>query len=185
MTAWMIFSPSLDSASALSLPRIIADISGGENVLRSPPTETSTWASPLEALAILYGTRFASSWTSSNFRPMKRLIEKTVFCALVTAWRFAAWPTRRSPLLVKATIDGVVRAPSEFSMTTGSPPSITATQELVVPRSIPKILAINTMISKGAPSRLADFGQGFSQFALKVYHELTKGRLCLVELCWT
>src|SRR6516165_6288469 len=73
---------------------------------------------------------------------MKRLIEKTVFCALVTAWRFAAWPTRRSPLFVNATIEGVVRAPSEFSRTTGSPPSITAIHELVVPRSIPKILAI-------------------------------------------
>src|SRR5215467_3215302 len=73
---------------------------------------------------------------------MKRLIEKTVFWELVTAWRFAAWPTRRSPLFVNATIEGVVRAPSEFSRTTGSPPSITAIQELVVPRSIPKILAI-------------------------------------------
>jgi hypothetical protein len=74
---------------------------------------------------------------------MKRLIEKTVFCALVTACRLAACPTRRSPLLVKATIDGVVRAPSEFSTTTGSPPSITAMHEFVVPRSIPRILAIN------------------------------------------
>ena len=74
---------------------------------------------------------------------MKRLIEKTVFCGLVTAWRFAAWPTNRSPLFVNATIDGVVRAPSLFSKTTGSPPSITAMQELVVPKSIPKTLAIN------------------------------------------
>src|SRR6516164_11562880 len=73
---------------------------------------------------------------------MKRLIEKTVFCALVTAWRFAAWPTSRSLLFVNATTDGVVRAPSEFSKTTGSPPSITAIQELVVPKSIPKTLAI-------------------------------------------
>jgi hypothetical protein len=32
---------------------------------------------------------------------------------------------------------GVVRAPSAFAMTEGSPPSRTATQELVVPRSIP------------------------------------------------
>jgi hypothetical protein len=31
--------------------------------------------------------------------------------------RFAGWPTRRSPLSVKATIDGVVREPSEFSST--------------------------------------------------------------------
>src|SRR4029450_8635090 len=73
---------------------------------------------------------------------MNRLIEETVFCRLVTAWRFAAWPTNRSPLFVNATIDGVVRAPSLFSKTTGSPPSITAMQELVVPKSIPKTLAI-------------------------------------------
>ena len=73
---------------------------------------------------------------------MNRLIEKTVFCGLVTAWRLAAWPTSRSPFFVKATTEGVVRAPSVFSKTTGSPPSIIAMQELVVPKSIPKTLAI-------------------------------------------
>src|SRR5436190_115014 len=66
-----------------------------------------------------------------------------VFSGLVTAWRFAGWPTRRSPSSVKATIDGVVRAPSAFSMTLGVAPSITATQELVVPRSIPMTLPMN------------------------------------------
>src|SRR5262249_13615982 len=35
------------------------------------------------------------------------------------------------------TTDGVVRAPSAFAITTGLSPSITATHELVVPRSIP------------------------------------------------
>src|ERR1700736_630262 len=73
---------------------------------------------------------------------MNRLIENIVFCELVTAWRFAAWPTRRSPVFVNATTEGVVRAPSLFSKTTGSPPSITDMHELVVPRSIPKTLAI-------------------------------------------
>src|SRR6266700_4639332 len=53
------------------------------------------------------------------------------------ACRLATSPTRRSPFLLMATIDGVVLAPSALGMTTGSPPSITATQELVVPRSIP------------------------------------------------
>jgi hypothetical protein len=38
---------------------------------------------------------------------------------------------------VNATMDGVVRMPSAFSMTFGWLPSITATQELVVPRSMP------------------------------------------------
>jgi hypothetical protein len=38
---------------------------------------------------------------------------------------------------VKATTDGVVRDPSAFSITFGVFPSITATQELVVPKSMP------------------------------------------------
>ena len=62
--------------------------------------------------------------------------------AFVTAWRFAASPTNRSPVLVNATTDGVVRLPSEFSSTTGSPPSMTAMQEFVVPKSMPKTFAI-------------------------------------------
>src|SRR6476620_11382497 len=63
-----------------------------------------------------------------------------VFSGLVTAWRLAGWPTSRSPSSVKATIEGVVRIPSAFSMTFGVLPSITATQELVVPRSMPMTL---------------------------------------------
>ena len=38
---------------------------------------------------------------------------------------------------MKAMTEGVVLAPSEFSMTFALFPSMTATQELVVPRSIP------------------------------------------------
>src|SRR4026208_2300374 len=75
---------------------------------------------------------------------MKRLIEKTVFCGLVTDWRLATCPTRRSPLLVKATTDGVVRVPSALGVAFGSPPSpppsCTAATLFVVPRSIPMIL---------------------------------------------
>src|SRR5712664_1809362 len=75
---------------------------------------------------------------------MKRLIEYTVFSGLVTACRFATCPTRRSSVFVIATTDGVVRPPSWLGITTGSPPCITATTELVVPRSIPMILLITT-----------------------------------------
>ena len=71
---------------------------------------------------------------------MKRLIEKIVFSGFITACRLATVPTRRSPDSVKATTEGVVRPPSAFSSTVGSPPSITATQEFVVPRSIPIVL---------------------------------------------
>ena len=38
---------------------------------------------------------------------------------------------------VKATTEGVVRAPSAFSMTLAAFPSMTETHELVVPRSMP------------------------------------------------
>ena len=73
---------------------------------------------------------------------MKRLIEKIVFSGFITAWRLATVPTSRSPLSVKATTDGVVRPPSAFSSTVGSPPSSTATHEFVVPRSIPIVFAM-------------------------------------------
>ena len=80
---------------------------------------------------------------------MKRLIEKIVFSGFITAWRLATVPTSRSPLSVKATTDGVVRPPSAFSRTVGSPPSMTATQELVVPRSIPIVFATFAAPSRG------------------------------------
>src|SRR5215469_12492162 len=71
-----------------------------------------------------------------------------VFSGLSTAWRLAIWPTSRSPVLVKATTDGVRRLPSLFMMTVGCPPSMTATTEFVVPRSIPTALAITTLLFK-------------------------------------
>src|SRR5436853_3106404 len=110
----------------------------------------STQASPLSPGMILYGTRSMSRLTigSSKRRPTSRLIAKNVFSGLVTAWRFAAWPTRRSPDSVNATIEGVVRPPSAFSMTLAVDPSITATQELVVPRSMPITLLIGTSCQK-------------------------------------
>ncbi len=76
-------------------------------------------------------------------RPIRRLMAKNVFSGFVTAWRLAAWPTRRSPDSVNATIEGVVRMPSLFSITLALLPSITATQELVVPRSIPMTLLMD------------------------------------------
>ena len=69
--------------------------------------------------------------------PMCRLTLRMVRSTLVTAWFLADWPTRTSPFLANATTDGVVREPSEFAMTVGSPPSRTVTTEFVVPRSMP------------------------------------------------
>src|SRR5437764_6368460 len=77
---------------------------------------------------------------------MKRLIEKTVFWGFVTAWRLATVPTSLSPDWANATTEGVVRPPSAFSMTVGSPPSSTAMQLLVVPRSIPIVFPISALL---------------------------------------
>src|SRR5438045_7182569 len=83
--------------------------------------------------------------SESNLRPIRRLTAKTVASGLVIAWRLAICPTSRSPASVNPTIEGVVRLPSELGMTTGSPPSITATQLLVVPRSIPMTLGMESL----------------------------------------
>src|SRR3954469_5721612 len=148
ITALSTVSPRYASASAFSFWRIIALISGGEYSL--PPALTR--ASPFGPRTTLNGTIVSSSFTSASLRPMKRLTEKTVFSGLVTAWRLATVPTRRSPLWVNATTEGVVRAPSAFSMTVGSPPSRIAMHELVVPRSIPIVFAI----CRGPPSKKSE-----------------------------
>src|SRR3989475_3103891 len=61
------------------------------------------------------------------------------------AWRFAGSRTR-IPSFVKATTDGNIfppyALPSALGMIRGVPPSMYAASELVVPRSIPIILAI-------------------------------------------
>src|SRR5689334_9605264 len=74
---------------------------------------------------------------------MKRLTLKIVFSGLVMACRRATCPTSRSLVLgLTATTEGVKRLPSAFSSTVGSPPSMIATTELVVPRSIPSTLGM-------------------------------------------
>ncbi len=89
--------------------------------------------------------------SESNLRPMRRFTANTVASGFVIAWRLAICPTSRSPASVNPTIEGVVRLPSEFGMTTGSPPSMTATHEFVVPRSIPITLPMRC----AAPPRKA------------------------------
>src|SRR6201988_3070211 len=81
---------------------------------------------------------------------MRLFTAKKVRSGLVTAWRLAGWPTRRSPSSVKATIEGVVRMPSAFSITLGFLPSMTATHELVVPRSMPMTFAIPILLFRQA-----------------------------------
>src|SRR6476661_10786364 len=72
------------------------------------------------------------------------------------ACRRASCPTRRSPLSVYATTDGVVRAPSALGMTRASPPSQTAITELVVPRSIPTALAMTHSGPRGRDRSCGD-----------------------------
>ena len=74
---------------------------------------------------------------SSMRRPIRRLILKIVLVELRIIWRLAKSPTN---FLTGSTIEGIVLRPSEERITLAVPPSITATQELVVPKSIPMIL---------------------------------------------
>jgi hypothetical protein len=88
----------------------------------------------------------ALDFLGSELASDESLTAKTVFSGLVMACRFAGWPTKRSPLLVQATMEGVVLAPSGFVITLGSFPSMRATHEFVVPRSIPTTLLIAVLL---------------------------------------
>ena len=85
---------------------------------------------------------FLPSMSIVQLVPMWRFTDRIVRSGLVMAWRLATSPTSTSPLLEKATTDGVVRDPSALGMTTGSPASRTLTTELVVPRSMPTALGM-------------------------------------------
>gem|GEM_PF-3344854 len=143
MTALVTFSPRRSEASSTSLRSTIAEISSGVYCL-SPTTKRTPPSGPLTTS---YGARSASSRTSSQVRPMKRLTSKSVPFGFSTAWRLATWPTRRWSSL-NATTDGVVRLPSEFTRTLGSPPSMTAMTLFVVPRSMPTALAISGLLAR-------------------------------------
>ena len=117
-----------------------ADICDGEYFL---PLD-SNQASLLSALIILNGTLAISFLTdlSSKFLPINLFTANRVFSGLVTACLLADWPTNISSFSPNATTEGVVLAPSAFSKTFACLPSIMATHELVVPKSIPITLLI-------------------------------------------
>ena len=120
ITASVIVSPRYASASLFSFCRMKALICCAVNFLPSMETDQSV--------------------------PIWRLTERIVRSTLVTACRLATSPTSTSPFFAKATTDGVVREPSALAMTVGSPPSRTATTELVVPRSMPTARAMSSVL---------------------------------------
>jgi hypothetical protein len=68
------------------------------------------------------------------------LADDTVVFGFRSIWRFATSPTK---FLTGSTTLGVMFRPVSLAgMTLGLPPSITATTEFVVPKSIPIILLI-------------------------------------------
>ena len=92
---------------------------------------------------------------------------------LVTACRLAVWPTRRSLFFVNATTEGVVRPPSWFAITVGWPACITATTELVVPKSIPITLPMLVLTGPGSlrnprKSKGSRTMRGFDCFTLSI-----------------
>src|SRR3979411_1690318 len=64
------------------------------------------------------------------------------FSGLTAACLGASGAHSPAPAFGNATTEGVVREPSAFGLTTGSPPSMTAITELVGPRSIPTVFGI-------------------------------------------
>ena len=138
MTASSTFSPKYSSAICFAFCNIIALISGGEYFLLFMLTRTS----PLDPFSTLKGTSCISWSTSSYMRPINLLILDMVLVGFVIACLFALVPTNLSPSFLNAIIDGVVLPPSEFNNIFGSLPSIIATHELVVPKSIPIIFPI-------------------------------------------
>jgi hypothetical protein len=85
-------------------------------------------------------------------RPISRFTERTVRSGFVMAWRFATSPTRISPFFENPTTEGVMRDPSAFGMTTGSPASRTETTEFVVPRSMPTARAMHFLLRRVTPA---------------------------------
>ena len=116
MTASVTGSPRYFSASVRSFLRIMAEISCGMYLFPS--------MSMLQSL------------------PICLLMEVIVLSLLTTAWFWAVCPTSLAPSLVNETTLGVVLFPYSLGMMTGLPFSMTATQLLVVPRSIPIDLPI-------------------------------------------
>ena len=137
-----------NAEGARTTPSVVA-FTDGEEKLVGQPAKRQAVTNPentIFAVKRLIGRNFNDDTvitvSSLKFLPISLFTAKIVFSGFVTACLFAGCPTNFSSPSVKATTDGVVLAPSAFSNTFACVPSIIATQELVVPKSIPITLLI-------------------------------------------
>ena len=151
--------PSAAEASATQRATIAALISSGLTFLPSAGHRTATNPAPFfegpsparpnasasasTVAQTSYGTRRASSATFLSLKrlPMNRFTEWNVFCGSLVRRFAAACPTVTEPSAAKCTTLGIVRRPFSSGTSTGRPSITTATQLLVVPRSMPQMEA--------------------------------------------
>src|SRR3989338_4625353 len=118
---------------------------------------------------IVYGSHSLSLLTSgsSNFLPINLLTEKIVSLGLTIACLLATLPTT---FLTGLATEGIVFSPSALWITLGFPPSITATAEFVVPKSIPTILLIYFLLLCPPKLQRRRIVQPLLGLALKLYY---------------
>ena len=114
MTAWVIFSPSLASASALSFARIIAEISGGGNVLRAVRDIHLHVRVAVRRLDDFVRERAFALLDLVEFASHEALDRKNGVDRIGDGLPFRGLADETLPAFREATTEGVVRAPSEF-----------------------------------------------------------------------
>src|SRR2546428_683799 len=139
------FSPASRSRCIACLSLVVSTQRSARNY------KVCLWLLSLSMSCMLDGLHTQCGWKSFRSSvtlspgPCCRVICITLRSGSRTAGRFAV-PPRRIPSFVKATPDGNIfppyALPSALGMIRGVPPSMYAASELVVPRSIPIILAI-------------------------------------------
>ena len=122
----------------------------GENLCfgtRFEGAEINESADPIEAMAEHYLGKSVCPRMYGKYKERLALLKDRIDRAnadgvIMQNVRFCDLHGAENSLFEKAIIDGVVLFPSLFGIMVGSLPSITATHELVVPKSIPIIFFI-------------------------------------------
>ena len=130
MTALVMVAPIRHSAMRLSSRKISALISSGDL--------PKIWGKRLLVVATATGK---CSSVSSARRPIRRLMLVMTRSGSIVRRRRAAAPTSISPLRPIQTALGMMRFPSSLASRMGNPESTVPTAELVVPRSIPRMMS--------------------------------------------